>query len=136
MDYQPAVLGGLGDHDHLLTLASGAIGLARQAGITIAYVRVAFADQDHEQVPEANKMLARGGQEPRPAPPAAVSFPSCTPRSGDIAEHGKRTEVDQGVDRSVGRRLSAPRAAVISTLLQGVSDVAHEGTLFRRGRVI
>jgi hypothetical protein len=44
MDYQPAVLGGLGDHDHLLTLASGAIGLARQAGITIAYLRVTFAD--------------------------------------------------------------------------------------------
>ena len=58
MDCQPAVLGGLGEHDHLLTLASGAIGLARQAGITIAYVRVAFADQDYEQVPEANKMLA------------------------------------------------------------------------------
>jgi hypothetical protein len=34
MDYQPAVLGSLDDHDHLLTLASGAIGLARQAGIT------------------------------------------------------------------------------------------------------
>jgi hypothetical protein len=50
MDYQPAVLGGLGDHDHLLTLASGAIGLARQAGITIAYLRVTFADQDYEQV--------------------------------------------------------------------------------------
>jgi hypothetical protein len=33
MDYQPAVLGSLDDHDHLLTLASGAIGLARQAGI-------------------------------------------------------------------------------------------------------
>ena len=36
MDYQPAILGGLGDHDHLLTLASGAIDLARQAGITVA----------------------------------------------------------------------------------------------------
>src|SRR6478752_859118 len=59
MDYQPAVLGGLDDHDQLLTLASGAIDLARQAGITIAYVRVAFADEDYEQVPEANKMLAR-----------------------------------------------------------------------------
>ena len=44
MDYQPAVLGGLDDHDHLLTLAAGAIDLARQAGITIAYVRVAFTD--------------------------------------------------------------------------------------------
>jgi nicotinamidase-related amidase len=48
MDYQPAVLGSLDDHDHLLTLASGAIGLARQAGITVAYVRVAFADEDYE----------------------------------------------------------------------------------------
>jgi nicotinamidase-related amidase len=58
MDYQPAVLGGLGDRDRLLTLASGAIGLARQAGITVVYVRVAFADEDYAQVPEANKMLA------------------------------------------------------------------------------
>ncbi len=31
MDYQPAVLGGLSDHDQLPTLASGAIDLARQA---------------------------------------------------------------------------------------------------------
>jgi hypothetical protein len=31
MDYQPAVLGGLSDHDQLLTLASGAIDLAREA---------------------------------------------------------------------------------------------------------
>ena len=59
MDYQPAVLGRLDDHDQLLTLAAGAIDLARQAGITVAYVRVAFADEDYEQVPEANKMLAR-----------------------------------------------------------------------------
>jgi Isochorismatase family len=58
MDYQPAVLGGLSDHDQLLTLASGAIDLARQAGITVVYVRVAFADEDYKQVPEANKMLA------------------------------------------------------------------------------
>ena len=46
MDYQPAVLGSLDDHDQLLTLASGAIDLARQAGITVAHVRVAFADRD------------------------------------------------------------------------------------------
>ena len=58
MDYQPAILGSLDDHDQLLTLAWGAIGLARLAGITVAYVRVAFADQDYEQVPEANKMFA------------------------------------------------------------------------------
>jgi nicotinamidase-related amidase len=59
MDYQPAVLGSLDDHDQLLTLASGAVDLARQTGITVAYVRVAFADEDYEQVPEANKMFAR-----------------------------------------------------------------------------
>jgi len=58
MDYQPAVLGRLDDHDQLLTLASGAIDLARQTGITVAYVRIAFSDEDYEQVPEANKMLA------------------------------------------------------------------------------
>jgi hypothetical protein len=58
MDYQPAVLGGLSDHDQLQTFASGAIDLARQAGITVVYVRVAFADEDYKRVPEANKMLA------------------------------------------------------------------------------
>ena len=59
MDYQPATLGSLTDHDQLLTLASRAIDLARQAGITVAYVRVAFADEDYEQVPETNKIFAR-----------------------------------------------------------------------------
>ena len=58
MDYQPAILGSLDDHDQLLTLASGAVDLARQAGITVGYVRVAFTDEDYEQVPEANQMFA------------------------------------------------------------------------------
>jgi hypothetical protein len=99
MDYQPAVLGSLDDHDQLLTLASGAIDLARQAGITVAYVRLAFADEDYEQVPEANKMLAgvarsralhheapesqiHGRLEPQPgdiAAPAAGRATSCWP---------------------------------------------------------
>ena len=58
MDYQPAALGRLDDHDQLVTLASGAIDLARQSGITVAYVRVGFADEDYKQVPEANKIFA------------------------------------------------------------------------------
>ena len=58
MDFQPAILGHLEDHGYLLHLASGAIDFARLAGITVAYVRVAFADEDYEQVPEASKMFA------------------------------------------------------------------------------
>jgi hypothetical protein len=86
MDYQPAILGGLNDHDQLLTLASGAIGLARQAGITVAYVRVAFADQDYEQVPEANKMLAgvaRSRALPYAAPETQIHG-RLEPQPGDI----------------------------------------------------
>jgi len=86
MDYQPAVLGSLADHDQLLTLASGAIGLARQAGITVAYVRVAFADQDYDQVPEANKMLA-GVARSRAlhhAAPETQIHGRLEPQSGDI----------------------------------------------------
>jgi nicotinamidase-related amidase len=58
MDYQPAVLDRLGDYDELLTLASGAIDLARKVGVTVVFVRVAFADEDYEQVPKLNKMFA------------------------------------------------------------------------------
>src|SRR6201987_550002 len=86
MDYPPAVLGGLNDHDQLLTLASGAIDLARQAGITVAYVRVAFADQDYEQVPEANKMLAavaRSRALHHPAPETQIHG-RLEPQPGDI----------------------------------------------------
>ena len=109
MDYQPAILGGLNDHDQLLTLASGAIGLARQAGITVAYVRVAFADQDYEQVPEANKMLAGVARSralpyaaPRPDPrsaraPARRHRGAQNPRRS-ILDHGPRTAAQRPRD--------------------------------------
>jgi hypothetical protein len=74
MDYQPVVLGSLDDHDKLLALASAAVDLARRAGITIAYVRVAFADEDYERWLKAapcpmRRLRPRSttGSNPRPA---------------------------------------------------------------------
>lgn len=58
MDYQPAILGRVDDHEQLLELSSGVIDLAREKGITVTFVRVAFADEDYAQISERNKIFA------------------------------------------------------------------------------
>jgi len=65
MDFQPAVLGTVaeGDTAALLANAGKALTWARSAGLTVAYVRVAFRDADYAAIPEHNRAFApfRGG---------------------------------------------------------------------------
>jgi nicotinamidase-related amidase len=58
MDYEPGILGRLEDVDALLDRAAEAIAVARGQGALVAYVRVAFDDDDYEAVPPTNKMFA------------------------------------------------------------------------------
>jgi nicotinamidase-related amidase len=57
MDYQPAVLNSLGDADALLARVADAIAIVRRHGAHVAYVRVAFRDDDYDAVP-AHSALA------------------------------------------------------------------------------
>ena len=51
MDYQPGIVGRLPDPEAQLALMSDVIARARDQGLTIGYVRVAFNDDDLAAVP-------------------------------------------------------------------------------------
>jgi len=57
MDYQPALLNSLPKSDELLTRVAAAISMARDRGVQIGYVRVAFNDSDYAAIPDTNKTL-------------------------------------------------------------------------------
>lgn len=58
-DFQPAVLGSLpGGYEAVLAAAEAALAGARAAGLAVAHVRVAFAEDDFGHIPPANKMFA------------------------------------------------------------------------------
>jgi nicotinamidase-related amidase len=52
MDYQPVVLGSLGDADELLSRVAEAIAIVRRHRGHVGYVRVAFDDADYGAVPD------------------------------------------------------------------------------------
>ncbi|MCU1494490.1 MAG: hypothetical protein JWO62_2254 [Acidimicrobiaceae bacterium] len=58
MDYQPAVLASLSEAEALLERLADAIATARQVGVHVAYVRVAFEDLDYDTIPATNKAFA------------------------------------------------------------------------------
>ena len=58
MDYQNGIAGRMPNIDEIVVKMKRTIETARQAGITIGYVRVAFADEDYEKVPPTNKAFA------------------------------------------------------------------------------
>ena len=55
MDYQPAIIGRLPGADALLTRMAATTSAARDRGVTIDYVRVAFTEAEHAAVPASNK---------------------------------------------------------------------------------
>lgn len=58
MDFQPVVLDAMADGADLLERANAAIAVARERGIRIVFVRVAFAIDDYGNVPATNKPFA------------------------------------------------------------------------------
>jgi nicotinamidase-related amidase len=64
MDYQPGIIGRLPDPEPLLARVNEAITTARDADLTVGYVRVAFDDEDVEAVPATNPMFAAAAASP------------------------------------------------------------------------
>ncbi len=86
MDFQPAILDRLPKSDELLTRVTAAISTARDRGVQIGYVRVAFADSDYAAIPDTNKAftaVATGRRMHDEAPETAV-HPQVAPQAGDI----------------------------------------------------
>src|ERR1700739_16492 len=65
MDFQPAVLGSIeeGLRTSVVQNATAALAWARELGMTVAHVRVAFSESDLAAIPTRNKTFAplRGG---------------------------------------------------------------------------
>jgi nicotinamidase-related amidase len=129
MDYQPGILGQIDDPDALAARAREAVETLRAAGATIGYVRVAFADEDFDALPDGAGM-ARVKQMPREYihadAPATQVDERVAPRAGDIVVRKTRvgafgtTDLDQqlrarGVDTLVLAGISTS-GVTISTI--------------------
>ena len=86
MDFQPGIVGRIEGADELLGRVENAIAVAREAGATVGYVRVALNDEDKANVPETNKsfskLAATGGMH-ADAPETQV-HERLEPQDGDI----------------------------------------------------
>ncbi|MQY15446.1 Phenazine biosynthesis protein PhzD [Streptomyces sp. RB5] len=124
MDFQPAILASLDDPDALLDRVAGAIADVRAKGGTVAYVRVAFTEDDWAAIPAANKAFSavaehRGLPD---ADPATAVHERLAPQPGDIVvrktRHGAMSTTD--LDRQL-------RARGVHTLV--VSGVSTSGVV-------
>jgi nicotinamidase-related amidase len=103
MDYQPAILTNVTDADGLLANMATAIQTARDSGMQIGYVRVAFRDADYAAMPATNKnfkAIADNRRMHHEAPETAV-HDAVAPQPGDIVVRKTRvgafstTDLDQ-----------------------------------------
>ena len=120
MDYQPGILGRVGDPDALLARMARAIAHARNLGFHLGYVRVAFEDADYDHIPPSNKGFSAlaGTRQMKASDPASAVHPAVAPARDDIVVRKTRvgafstTDLDE---RLRGRGVDALVLAGIST---------------------
>jgi nicotinamidase-related amidase len=121
MDFQPAVLGTLAESDTAVLLASAgkALTWARSAGLTVAYVRVAFRDADYAAIPEHNRSFAplRGGGMLADGSPECEIVDSLRPQQGEIVVRKTRF----GTFSTTSLSLRLREAGIESLILAGIS---------------
>jgi nicotinamidase-related amidase len=118
MDYQDGIVGMLPDADELLDRAEAALDVARGAGATVGYVRVAFTDDDVAAMPATNKMAARvGGDRMHADSPATAVHERVAPQDGDIVVRKVRVGAFSTTDLDAQLRARG----IDTLLLAGVS---------------
>jgi nicotinamidase-related amidase len=121
MDYQPAILGMLGDGAQALTaLAGQAIGIARGHCAQVGYVRVAFDDADYDAVPAHSRfapILKIVGQAFHSAAPSTAVHPDIAPQPGDIVV--RKTRVGAFSTTDLDRQLK--ERGIVTLVLAGIS---------------
>jgi nicotinamidase-related amidase len=132
MDYQVAIVGSFDCGGVLVARAARAIATARDRGVVVAFVRVAFDDTDYERIPPNNKsfsMLAAERRFPDDAPEAAIHA-SLSPQPDDIVVRKTRvgafstTDLDSQLrDRGV-ETLVLAGIATSGVVLSTVRDAA------------
>jgi nicotinamidase-related amidase len=86
MDYQPGIVDSLPEAAALLERAQAAIKTARDHGMAVGYVRVAFSDDDYQAISPNNKSfssLAKDRRLSADAPETQI-HPAVAPQAGDI----------------------------------------------------
>ena len=131
MDYQAGIVGRIADAEELLTRMRAAIDVARQHGMAVGYVRVAFTDDEREAVPEHNKTfsaLARQGSAMHADAPETAVHDAVAPAPGDIVVRKQRVGPFSTTDLAeqlAGRGIDTLVLGGISTSGVVLSTVRH-----------
>jgi nicotinamidase-related amidase len=124
MDFQNAMVANVADSDALLARAATALATARESGMTVGYVRVAFTDADYEAIPATNKSFSALSSARRlhdDAPETAI-HEAVAPAAGDIIV--RKTRVGAFSTTDLEQQL---RARDIDTLL--LAGIATSGVV-------
>jgi nicotinamidase-related amidase len=119
MDYQRAILGSLPESDELLKRVAAAISGARDRGVRIGYVRVAFDAADYAALSDTNKGFTQAATARRlssEAPETAI-HDAVAPRPGDLIV--RKTRVGAFSTTDLDRRLRDQR--IDTLILAGIS---------------
>lgn len=120
MDYQNGIVHSIADADALLSRVGSAIEAVRRHGAHVAYVRVAFDDEDYELVPPHSALapaLAAGGKALHSDSPATAVHDRIAPQPGDIVV--RKTRIGAFSTTDLDEQL---RARDVTTLiLAGIS---------------
>jgi len=87
MDYQNGIVGSIENSSALVATAKQAIHTARDRGVHVAYVHVAFTDAEFNAVPQNNKGFSAAkssGRDFRVDSPATAIDERIAPKGGDI----------------------------------------------------
>jgi len=121
MDYQPGIIGMLGDDGPaLLARAKETIRIARAHGATIGYVRVAFDDPDYAKIPPHSRfsqLLETAGRAFHHDAPATAIHDDIEPESNDIVV--RKTRVGAFSTTDLDAQLKA--RGITTLLLAGIS---------------
>ncbi len=120
MDFQPGILANLPDPETALERAAAAIDIARAAGATVGYVRVAFAPEDLEGVPETSRMAQRAaeaGERLDARSPETAVHERLAPQEGDVVV--RKTRVGAFSTTDLAEQLSA--RGIDTIVLAGIS---------------
>ncbi len=116
MDYQPAILGRVGEPEALLDRAVRAIDLARGAGLHVGHVRVAFEPADLAEVPATNAAFSRIAAS-MPADAAHTQFHArVAPRAGDLVVRKTRVSAFSTTDLDAQLRARKVTTLVLAGL--------------------
>jgi len=119
MDYQPSILGGLPDPEPLLKVTGDAIATVREAGGTVGYVRVGFADADFLAFPTFSMMGERirsAREAMHESAPTTAVHPALAPVEGDIVV--RKTRVGAFSTTDLDERLA--NKGITTLVLAGV----------------